>query len=166
VARRHVHYEAAFEGFLQRRGWAYVPVDEHRKAVFAGAQIKSFDFLVYPPGGGAWMVDVKGRKFPYDLAGGKHYWENWVTRADLEGLRQWETAFGSGFEPVLVFVYFLQGPDVRLPDSCLFSFRLRDYAFFRIPVSIYAAHARPRSAKWRTLFMPHEAFRRFAEPIN
>ena len=48
--RRHIHYEAAFEDYLRSRGWPYLPVDEHRKAIFSGARIKSFDFLVYPPG--------------------------------------------------------------------------------------------------------------------
>lgn len=88
MARRYIHYEAAFEDYVRSQGWPYVPVDEKKKAIFSGAKVKSFDFIVYPPGRRAWLVDVKGRKFPYETSGGRHYWENWVTREDLEGLRR------------------------------------------------------------------------------
>ena len=50
MARRHNHYEAAFEDYLRSRGWPYLPVDEQKKAIFAGARVKSFDFLVYRTG--------------------------------------------------------------------------------------------------------------------
>ena len=50
MTQRHIHYEAAFEDYLRSRGWPYIPVDEQKKAIFAGARIKSFDFLVYRPG--------------------------------------------------------------------------------------------------------------------
>ena len=95
MARRHNHYEAAFEDYVRSRGWPYLPVDEQKKAIFAGARVKSFDFLVYRPGQeNAWLVDVKGRKFPYQVNGQKRYWENWVTREDLDGLSQWQVVGG------------------------------------------------------------------------
>ena len=47
MAHRSVHYEAAFEDYLRAKGWPYVAIDEAKKTVFAGASIKSFDFLVY-----------------------------------------------------------------------------------------------------------------------
>ncbi len=64
MARRHIHYEAAFEDYLRSRGLPYVAVDETRKAIFAGTRVKSFDFLVYHDRGSNRLVDVKGRKFP------------------------------------------------------------------------------------------------------
>ncbi|MHC4674764.1 MAG: HYExAFE family protein, partial [Planctomycetota bacterium] len=64
MTRRHIHYEAAFEDYLRSRGVPYVPVDEARRAIFSGAKIKSFDFLVYPGNEHHWIVDIKGRKFP------------------------------------------------------------------------------------------------------
>ena len=63
--KKHIHYEAAFEDFLRSRGVPYVPVQEARRAIFAGERIKSFDFIVYPGGQRHWIVDVKGRRFPY-----------------------------------------------------------------------------------------------------
>ena len=61
MTRRHIHYEAAFEDYLRSRGVPYVPVDEAKRAIFAGDKLKSFDFLVYPGGQRHWIVDVKGR---------------------------------------------------------------------------------------------------------
>lgn len=62
--RKHIHYEAAFEDYLRSRGVPYIPVEEARRAIFAGERIKSFDFIVYPAGQRNWIVDVKGRAFP------------------------------------------------------------------------------------------------------
>ena len=90
MVQRSVHYEAAFEDFVRSRGWPYVAVNEHRKAIFNGRRIKSFDFLVYRPESDPWLVEVKGRKFPYDYSGGVRYWENWVTQEDLDDLARWQ----------------------------------------------------------------------------
>ena len=164
MANHQNHYEAAFQDYLRSRGLPYVPVDERRKAIFSGARIKSFDFLVYPPGGKPWLVDVKGRKFPYEGRRGLRYWENWVTREDLEGLRRWEQAFGEGFEPMLVFVYWLM-TTAKEPTSEVHSYRGRDYAFLTVPASDYADRARLRSPKWDTLAISRGAFRSLARPM-
>lgn len=151
---------------MRSRGWPYVSVDEQKKAIFSGARIKSFDFLVYRPGKRAWLVDVKGRKFPYNGKGGKRYWENWVTREDLEGLRHWDEVFGEGFEPGLVFVYWLIGPPDREPTFDVHVFRNHYYSFLWISALDYAAHARQRSPKWNTVTVPSRAFRRLVKPLD
>ncbi len=166
MARPHIHYEAAFEDYIRSRGWPYLPVDEHKKAIFAGARIKSFDFLVYRPGKKPWLVDIKGRKFPYDGKGSKRYWENWVTRDDLEGLQKWEGVFGQDFETGLVFVYWLVGPSDREPSTDIHVFRNECYAFLWISALDYAAHARQRSPKWDTLTVPSRTFRRLVRPLH
>jgi len=165
MARRHIHYEAAFEDFVRSQAWPYVPVDEKKKAIFAGARVKSFDFIVYPPGRRAWLVDVKGRKFPYEVSGGRRYWENWVTRQDLEGLRRWEAVFGAGFEPVLVFVYWLLGVNGIEPSPLVHPFRGQNYAFVFATATEYAALARTRSTKWDTLSVPLRSFREIIRPV-
>jgi hypothetical protein len=166
MTRRYIHYEAAFEDYLRSRGIPYIAVDEHRKAIFAGDRIKSFDFLVYHPSGEKWLVDVKGRKFPYDIDGQKRYWENWITREDLAGLTHWEEAFGEGFSAVLVFAYHLQGPPHRPPTDYLHTFRDELYAFMCIPLAEYRRACRPRSASWDTISMPTARFRALAKPIQ
>ncbi len=163
MGRRSVHYEAAFESYLQAKGWPYVLVDEAKKAVFADVAVKSFDFLVYSSTGANLLVDVKGRKFPDSArpAGdSSRAWENWVTRDDIESLGEWESIFGKDFMAVLVFAYWLQGPPRRAPFEDVHFFRKRHYAFAAIRLSDYAVALRPRSAKWQTLSMPAAEFAR------
>ena len=162
MAHRNIHYEAAFEDYLRCKGWPYVAVDEAKKAIFADASIKSFDFLVYSESGANLLVDVKGRKFPDSIPGPKRQasraWENWITRDDVEGLAEWEKVFGADFVAVLVFAYWLQGPPKRAPFEDVHLFRRRHYAFVGIRLADYVAGARPRSAKWQTLSMPSAEF--------
>jgi len=166
MAQRHNHYEAAFEDFVRSRGWPYVPVDEQRKAIFAGAKVKSFDYIVYPPGEKAWLVDVKGRKFPYEGKGGRRYWENWVTRDDLAGLRSWESVFGDRFDPVFVFAYWLLGNSSRDPTNDVHFFRGESYAFLVVTARDYETHSRQRSPKWDTVSVPTAAFRRLVSGVD
>ena len=156
---RHIHYEAAFEDFVRSRGWPYVPVDERRKAIIAGSHVKTFDFLVYPPGEQAWLVDIKGRQFPYMAKNGRRYWENWVTRDDLDGLDRWQGVFGAGFEPGLVFAYWLREGAEPKKLGGLHDYAGQTYAFLWISASAYAACARTRSPKWDTVTVPAKAFR-------
>lgn len=170
MAHRNVHYEAAFEEFLRARGWPYVAVDEAKKAIFSGASIKSFDFLVYSSTGSNLLVDVKGRKFP-DLGAARRRaasraWENWITREDVDGLREWAKVFGPDFQAMLVFAYWIQGQPQRSPFEDVMVFRQRHYAFVGILLEDYATAARPRSAKWQTMAMPTAEFRRRAREIS
>jgi len=169
MAQRSVHYEAAFEDYLRAKGWPYVAVDEAKRAVFADAAIKSFDFLVYSGSGSNLLVDVKGRKFPDSGAGRRRgpsrAWENWITRQDVEGLVEWEKVFGEDFQALLVFAYWLQGPPQRAPFEEVHLFHRRHYGFVGIWLGQYVAAARPRSAKWQTIAMPSAAFSRQARDI-
>ncbi len=166
MTRRHIHYEAAFEDYLRSQGIAYVPVDEHKKVIFSGARVKSFDFLVYRKQGETWLVDVKGRKFPYDTPSHKRYWENWLTRDDLDGLRQWQEVFGRGFVSMIVFAYHLIGARDRQPTPQVHPYRGEYYAFLTIPAATYAQHARRRSAKWDTVTVPAATFKKLAKPMQ
>ena len=161
MAHRKIHYEAAFEDYLRAKGWPFVVVDEAKKAIFAGASIKSFDLVVYSTAGPNLLVDVKGRKFPDSARpgrGGQRAWENWVTRDDLEGLRQWQTVFGEGFVSAFVFAYWLQGPAGRSPFEDVHVFRDKHYAFVGIQLEDYVSLARPRSNRWQTVAAPSRAF--------
>ncbi len=162
MARRHIHYEAAFEDYLRSRGLPYVAVDETRKAIFAGARVKSFDFLVYHEGGANRLVDVKGRKFPYDTLGNSRRWENWVTDDDLQSLAEWERVFGEGFEAVLVFAYWLTSSGQDAPFQSLHPFRGEYYAFLALPLAAYRSSSVCRSPKWGTVTVPTKAFRELA----
>ena len=169
MAHRKVHYEAAFEDYLRSKALPYVAVDEAKRALFAGASIKSFDFLVYSETGPNLLVDVKGRKFPDSTPGRRsrpsRAWENWVTRQDIEGLLEWEKVFGQDFHAVFVFAYWLQGPPQRAPFEDVHLYREKHYAFVAIPLAEYVTAARPRSAKWQTVTMPTAEFARRATDV-
>jgi len=161
VAHRNIHYEAAFENYLRVKGWPYIAVDETKKAIFADVSLKSFDFVVYSSAGPNLLADVKGRKFPDTSRrrrGNIRAWENWITREDVAGLRQWQEVFGEGFLAVLVFVYWLQGPPQQAPFEDVHLFRRKHYAFMAMPLTQYVTAARPRSARWRTIAMPGKDF--------
>lgn len=166
---RNVHYEAAFEDYLQAKGWPYVAVDEAKKAVFGAVSIKSFDFLLYSASGPNLLVNVKGRKFP-DTGGGANSssraWENWITTRDAEDLGKWQTVFGGEFNPVLVFAYWLQGPPARAPFRDVHLFGARHYAFMAVPLTDYLAEAKQRSSKWQTISIPSGKFASLARYVD
>ncbi len=172
---RRSHYEQAFERFLSERGVAYVSVDDARHAAGGRPRIKMFDYIVYPPGGVNYLVDVKGRKVRGGAASTRR--ECWVTRGDLEGLKRWAQAFGDGFEAAFVFAYWLEegtktrgGRSVRgevAPGTgarvCLAG---RQYEFVVVRLDDYRRHARQRSPRWRTVTLGSEAFRACAEAAS
>ncbi|MGN6366695.1 MAG: HYExAFE family protein [Phycisphaerae bacterium] len=153
-----VHYEAAFEDYLRKKGLPYIAVDEAKRALFAGAKLKSFDFVVYRPEGKNLLVDVKGRK----LSGKSGTLQNWVTREDIDDLRQWQEIFGEGFEAMFLFVYHWPGRAEEAPSALkdLFLFGEKWYGTMGVAISEYRAHMRPRSEAWGTVHLGSADFRR------
>lgn len=162
MADRTVHYEAAFEAFLRDRAVPYVAVDEAKKALFANAKLKSFDFVVYSKKGPNLLVDVKGRSCRNRNA--RSGFETWTTERDVEDLLQWEQVFGDGFEAVLTFVYWIDAP--LTPEPGMYEFRDRWYLIMGINLAEYREHMRRRSIKWETVALPSEDFRALARPLE
>ena len=157
------HYDAAFEQYLRVRRVPYVAVDEQRRALAADASLKSFDFIVSRPGGGSFLVDVKGRRFPTGGAGGSR-WENWVTAEDVECLLKWETVFGPGSRGVLAFAYDLaEGESAGEPDPL--DWGGRRYAFFAVTAADYATAMTCRSESWATVNLPRADYDRLRVPF-
>ncbi len=169
MAHRNIHYEAAFENYLRSKGWPYVAIDESQRTLFAGASVKSFDYLVYSESGPNMLVDVKGRKFPDGVVGRRRgnmrAWENWITHDDVTGLREWQKVFGRDFVATLVFAYWLQGPPQRAPFEDVHLFRENHYGFVAISLEDYVSGAQPRSAKWQTIAMPSKVFSAQAQDV-
>ena len=161
----HIHYERAFEGYLQSHRVPYVAVDEAKKASFRDARLKSFDFIVYSTGQTNWLVDVKGRRWVRRKNQSKPAWENWVTQDDLDGLRQWQEVFGVGFGGLLVFAYLLE-PEADPPPEVVYVHRTERYVFAGVPLHAYERHARVRSPKWGTVNMPTAEFAKCVRPIE
>ncbi len=69
------------EAYLRESGTPYVAVDEAKKALFAGVQLRSFDFVAYSESGPNWLITCK----PFSH------------RDMREVMRKWEDIFGKGF---------------------------------------------------------------------
>jgi hypothetical protein len=158
MAHRQVHYEAAFEAYLREKGIPYVAVDEAKKAMFANAKLKSFDFVVYSKNGPNLLVDVKGRKL-----GGSSY-QTWATEGDVSDLMQWQQVFGEGFKAVLLFAYWIDPPLV--PEVGMFEHKERWYLLLAVELAEYQEHMRRRSVKWETVALPQADFKALARPIE
>ncbi len=159
---RTVHYEAAFEAFLRRRGIPYVAVDEAKKALFADAKLKSFDFVVYSKNGPNLLVDVKGRKLRDPQ--GRSGFETWSPEQDVNDLMEWEQVFGPGFMAMLSFVYEIAPP--LTPEPGMFEHRSRWYWILGVELAEYRNHMRRRSVKWETVSLPAADFRSLARPLE
>lgn len=162
MADRTVHYEAAFEALLRDRGIPCVAVDEAKRAVFANAKLKSFDFVVYSKTGVNLLADVKGRQMRGKSGAGS--FQTWTTKQDVDDLLQWEQVFGEGFRAVLVFVYWIDPPLV--PERGMFQHGDRWYWMFGVELQEYRQYMRQRSAKWETVSLPLADFRSLARPID
>jgi hypothetical protein len=165
MADRTVHYEAAFEAFLRDKRIPYVAVDEAKKALFANAKLKSFDFVVYPKDKPRLLIDVKGRQLRNRTK--RKGFETWATEADVADLLQWEQVFGEGFTAVFGFVYWIDPPLLGASgEPGMFEFRDRWYLLMGVDLAEYRDHMRRRSAKWETVCLPAEDFRSLARPIE
>lgn len=161
VARSH--YELSFEALLNHRGTPFVSVEEVRRKMPGRVGIKSFDYIVYPAAGRACLVDLKGRKSPVGPAcRGRQ--KNWVTQADVDGLREWQSIFGSDFQAVFVFSYWRSPTQAALKSGSFsepagdWQFSGRSYDHFVITLDEYARHARLLSKRWQTVSIPSDRF--------
>jgi hypothetical protein len=165
MANRKVIYEACFEDYLRSAGVPYVAVDEAKKALFAGVQLKSFDFVVYSDSGPNLLADVKGRTFlGQGVRGGSL--ENWTTREDLGSLARWESVFGSGFTALLVFCYHLEVPQAAARFETVHLFRGEYFGLLGVSRQAYAEACRTRSRSWDTVSVPAAAFRGMVRPVS
>jgi hypothetical protein len=162
MADRTIHYEAAFEAFLRDRGIPCVAVDEAKKALFANAKLKSFDFVVYSKNGPNLLVDVKGRQLKNRSK--RTGFETWATEQDVNDLMQWQDVFGEGYKAVLTFIYWIDTP--LHPEPGMYEHRGRWYWLMGVDLIEYRTHMRRRSVKWETVSLPAEDFRALAKPID
>jgi hypothetical protein len=160
------HYERAFENWLIDNRISYEAVDEHRRAAFGHAGVKSFDFLLYPREGQTIIAEVKGRTFKGTSLSGLAGLECWVTAEDVDGLLKWQKALGAGHEAVFVFAYRAQNVDVDFDGRDVFEFDANRYVFFCIRLDDYRKFIKRRSPKWQTVTLPADKFRQYAMQLG
>ncbi len=161
---RSNHYDAAFEAWLRGQRLAYVAVDESKRALLAEQSLKSPDFLIHSPKLGRIVVDVKGRK--QEIGSQVRRWENWATADDLASLDAWESIFGNQFKSLLVFAYELSASADDAEQPLMLDFRGRRYSFHGVWAAEYRQAMRQRSARWDTVWVPGEAYRRLRFPLT
>lgn len=160
------HYERAFENWLIDNQIKYTPIDEHKKPAFIDCKVKSFDFLVYTPGGPMIIAEVKGRKFTGTTLEKMTGFECWVTAEDIDGLVKWQEILGPAYEAVFIFVYLIKNIDVDFNGVDVFDFNADRYVFFIVKLDDYRKFMKRRSPKWQTVTLPADKFRRCAIQIS
>ncbi|MBX3396266.1 MAG: HYExAFE family protein [Phycisphaerae bacterium] len=165
---RRSHYETAFEAYLSRRGTPCVAIEDVKHIAKSRSGAKIFDYIVYPTGGPACLVDVKGRKTARGGGDGDVRQKSWVTKADLEGLRIWREVFGSEYVAMFAFVYWLTGDEPLFPPDGdeTFVFAGRRYSFWLVSLDDYESHHQNRSARWKTVWVPTAAFRKLSQRLE
>jgi len=166
------HYERAFQNWLIDNKIQYASVDEQKRAEFPSSicsaeasgpcKIKSFDFLLYPPGGEIIIAEVKGRAFKGTSFAGLARFECWVTAEDIDGLVNWRDALGRGHTAVFVFAYKIENIDVDFDGREVYDFDANRYVFFAVKLDDYRAFMKRRSPKWQTVTLPADKFRQCA----
>ena len=170
------HYEEAFMNWLSDNRIRYLPVDQHKRRVFSRFKVKSFDFLVYPPGGGAVMAEVKGRKYKGTSLAGLSGLECWVTMDDVRGLIRWNQVLNAGmqgagdkghpYEAAFLFVYEFANVDVEADGAEVYDCGDKNFVIFAVRLDDYRESMVVRSPKWQTVTLPAAKFREVAVGIR
>jgi len=156
------HYEKAFGNWLIDNHIQYIAVDEQKRATLGRSNIKSFDYLIYPPNQKIIVAEVKGRKFSGTSFAKLTGFECWVTADDIEGLLKWQQVFGPTHTAAFVFAYKIEKIDVDFDGRDVYDFNGSAYIFFCIKLDDYISFMKLRSPKWKTVTLPAEKFRKCA----
>jgi len=159
-------YEQAFENWLIDNHIQYFPAEQLRETSSRTRSLKSFDFLVCPDNGKKILAEVKGRKFTGTTLEGLKGLQNWVTRNDVESFTKWHELFGSEYDAVFVFAYYISNVDVDCDGRELFEFAEQSYLFLLISLEDYRSCMKPRSSSWDTVCLSADDFRRCTRDIT
>jgi hypothetical protein len=152
------HYEMAFSGLLVDAGIQAMAVDETRRPVLNGIELKNFDFLVNGSDA-VWALDLKGRRD-----------RPWITRTDLFSMMGWATLLGASARPGFLFSFFRRidqpaGRAASLPAT-VHETPGGVYCFCVLPIEQAQRIARPRSEKWGTFGFEWQAFAGAVLPLD
>jgi hypothetical protein len=158
VAGTKNHYEMTFSGLLVEAGVRALAVDEARRPVLNGVQLKNFDFLVDGLDA-VWALDLKGRRG-----------RPWITRTDLFSMMGWRTLLRGSARPAFLFAFFtrrFETPGRLLElDATLHVTPAGEYRFCLLGLEDAQRLARPRSERWGTFGFEWSAFVRLTTPLD
>lgn len=159
------HYELCFETILRKNRIPYIAINESKRPVVKGKAIKNFDFIVYSRKG-KYLIDIKGKFFPYEYNRSLNYWENWVGADDLVGLKYWQKIFGKGFKSIIVYPYLIKYQKDEGNFSKVYHFKNHSYGIVGIELNKYLKNSKQRSEKWRAISVSREKFKKLVSPID
>ena len=159
-------YERAFESWLIDQHVEFVRAEDHRRPGSLGATVKSFDFLLHARNGKHVIAEVKGRTFKGTSLVNLKGLDCWVTSDDVDGLHLWQQALGDDYVAAFVFAYRVAQVDVDFDGHEVFSFGSDRYLFFAVRAVDYRHCMKRRSAKWKTVTLPAEDFRKYAVDLG
>ena len=152
------HYELAFSGLLVEAGVRAMAVNEARRPVLNGIELKNFDFLVNGLDA-VWALDLKGR---HDRP--------WITRTDMFSMMGWATLLRGAARPAFLFSFFRRAHEVsgRLAtlDATVHETPGGVYRFCALVIEDAQRIARPRSERWGTFGFEWNAFARAVRPLD
>lgn len=152
------HYEGAFSGLVAESGVRALAVDEARRPVMNGVQLKNFDFLVNGIDA-VWALDLKGRRG-----------SPWITRTDLFSMMGWNVLLRGKARPGFLFAFFARPFDnpgrAALLNATEHETPGGVYRFCILPIEPAQRLARRRSEKWGTYGFEWNAFARAVVPLD
>lgn len=166
-------YEWAFESWLNDNGVNYLYVDQHKRSTLGRGKVKTFDFLLYPPGancasgddGGIVIAEVKGKLFKGTTLSGLRGLQCWVTMEDVRGMLKWQQRLaasgrGSRTRAVFIFAYRFTNIDVEADGMEVYDFDGNQYSFLCVELNEYIENMKLRSKSWQTVSLGSEHFRK------
>ena len=159
-------YERAVEEYLRSHQLPYLAVNQRRRALAAQRSLKNFDFLVRARSGQHYLMEVKGRPFPYVHRARKVYWENWVHEEDLEGLRLWRDYFGFGFTGLVCYAYLVTEAEFLESFPSRSQWQGRNFGLVALTLEDFLQWAEQRSSRWRAKHIPPVLFRQLIHPLE
>ena len=158
------HYETAFKLWLEEKGYAFSHISQSRRLKLAQMSVKSFDYIIDAPGG-SFVVELKGRKFGGNSLENLRGLQNWVTADDVEGLGGWQIAAGAA-SGLFVFCYRLSDYFADTDGHDTIELDGTKYAFIAITLDDYKARMKPRSPRWKTVYLRAKDFRTAAKRVS
>jgi len=160
-----VTYERAVEHYLRTHRLPYLSINQRRRPLAAYRPLKNFDLLVRARSGQHYLVEVKGRQFPYVHRGKKVFWENWVHEEDLEGLRLWRDYFGFGFTGLVCYAYLITEPEYLDTFASRSQWKERTFGLVALTLEDFLRWGERRSASWKAWHIPPTQFRQLIRPL-
>ncbi len=159
-------YERAVEEYLREHGLAYLGITQSRRSLAGGRSVKNFDFLVRAHTGQHYLVEVKGRQFPYVNGGRRVFWENWLHEDDIEGLRRWRGYFGFGFTALICYAYCITDPEYLDTFASQVDWQRKTFGFVALTLETFMEVGKQRSLRWQALHVPSAVFRQVVAPLS